>query len=120
MVCMRVAFHEKGKNHENNENEEDNSDSATHKELSGGLAEITETTERLKPRESGVQTTGAGNDETTAIRGANHRFPKTGFTNIRRMAHLGALVDASSPWIKFMWLPGPRLGCLVGVAKSSC
>ena len=60
MVCMRVGFHENDGNHEN---DEDNSDSyiVINKELSAGLAEITETTEMTK---------------TMGIKGANHVFPK--------------------------------------------
>ena len=68
MVLMRVAFHENDRNHENNENDEDKSDSYIYKELSAGLAEITETTEMTK---------------TIGIRGANHGLPKQqrGFRN---------------------------------------
>ena len=60
MVCMWAAFHENEGNHENDENDEDNSDSCK-QAIECWIREMTGTT---------------GMTKTTAIRGANHRFPK--------------------------------------------
>ena len=69
MVCMRAAFHKKNdRNHENDETT-NTTQTATNKEFSAGLAEITPTTEMTKPR-------GAW--------GAKHRFPKSYFGRARK------------------------------------
>ena len=86
MVCTRVALHENDGNHETTKTTK-TALTATSKELSAGLAEITENAEMTKTtREFEVQTTGSPN---SGLRDTRFFFPNE-ILKFRRVTTRGA------------------------------